>query len=144
MVDISDKGFQGTSVNCHVKGKFKIDVGTGDPQEVELIILHSKGMNYDCILGFDLQRQLRISVDHSTEPPCFLHRGTKLTIHKMTDNPEDDDSICALKDGLEKPASENLTLFSCSGVTLRGEDVYFLSCKLECDQPGLYEVFLGG
>ena len=36
------QGFQGGTISCHCKGKFVIDIGVGEPTEVELIVIHSK------------------------------------------------------------------------------------------------------
>ena len=123
------KGFNNDTVNCCTKGMFNLQFHENFEFEAELIVLHGKNYNYDGIIGFDLQKQLRMNLDLTGETPLFRMNDMTLPVHALFDQ------ILTLN------GSESSHALSDQSVVLRGGDVFYLSV-LNKGLTGFYEVEL--
>ena len=146
------QGFQGSKIACHLKGKFKLDLGSGTVTEIELIIIHEKNLNYDLILGFPEQKLMKITVNYDVEPPCFKHNGKDLPIYKINDTFEDGDDHLIQSEpednaegvlALRTETKDQFAVHSSVAITLQGQDIFFLPVFIENDVEGVYRFTLG-
>ena len=109
--------------------------------ELELIVIHEKALAYDVIFGFKEILQNKFSLNHEKDPPCFHHNGKDTPIYQMKDKfdeeYENEDGVLTVEQ-----TKEQQTIYCTMGITLMGNDVYFLPVQITSDAAGLYEVSL--
>ena len=124
-------------------------MGNGETEELEFIIYHSERPTYSAILGFDLQKILKINIDVTEDPPVFIYKGKKIKTFAASDEIKDaklkgtntvdhsDDSSMKNHPPTDIPeltndsfeSNDSFEVVSDTGATLRGFDNFFLASE---------------
>ena len=143
-------GFGGSTTNTNLKGKFSLSFGTGETEMLEFVIFHSDKPVYDMIIGFDLQKILKFSIDLSNGQPKFLHKGKKIPSFTINDKIDEDclEGVnTVLGDDkvlppIEPNSNNKISILADTGATLRGNDNFFLPVTAHDGPPGIYKIKL--